>query len=173
MEVLVMKPRISLLSAIFLILSMPLASSLLSACKHEKTAADTIEPVVKYFESRPANEVVAPDLNSIEGAKGMILTWKVNGSNDAQPVEYSWVLAKNTDALMKSLIMFDSARAWNTEAYIFLPVSVPAVEIHEKAGLSVPKSIFDEDGMNRIREIVISGKAPTGSFVDQVEKFMD
>jgi hypothetical protein len=168
-----MKPRYSSLSAIFLIVSMPLASSLLSACKHEKSAADTIEPVVKYFESRPDNEVVAPDLKSIEGAKGIILTWKVTERNTVQPVEYSWVLAKNTDALMKSLIMFDSARAWNTENYIFLPVSIPAVEIHEKVGLSVPKSIFDEDGMNRIREIVVSGKAPTGSFVDQVEKFID
>jgi hypothetical protein len=171
MEVHEMKPKFSLLSAMLLIASILLTVSLLTACKREKSAADTIKPVVQYFGSRTG--VVAPDLKSIEGAKGMILTWRVEASDSNQPVEYSWVLAKNTDDLMKSLVMFDSARAWNTESYIFLPVSVPALDVHQKAGLSVPKTIFDEDGMNRIREIVISGKAPTGSFVDQVEKFMD
>jgi hypothetical protein len=145
----------------------------LGACRHEKSAADTIQPVRQYFEKQAGGNVVAPDLGSIEGTSGKILTWKVAGSDPAQFTEYSWVLAKNTDQLKKALVMFDSARAWNTETYIFLPVSPAALQVHEKVGLSVPKTIFDEDGMNRIRELVLSGKAPEGGFVDQVNQFMN
>jgi len=39
--------------------------------------------------------------------------------------------------------------------------------------LMVPQTIYDEDGMNRIREIVLSGERPSGSFVDQFDQFME
>jgi hypothetical protein len=155
------------------IILIALAGGLATACSHGKSAADTIKPVKAYFESMTGKNVVSPDLNSIEGARGMILTWRVGDRDSAQITEYSWVLAKNTDQLKKTLIVFDSARAWNTEAYIFLPVSTPAVEVHQKVGLSVPKAIYDEDGMNRIREIVLTGKMPKGGVVDQFSQFMD
>jgi len=83
------------------------------------------------------------------------------------------VLAKNTDDLKKAMIVFDTARAWNTEDYIFLPVTIPALAIHENVGLTVPESIYDEDGMNRIREIVMSGEVPEGGFVEQFEQFYE
>ncbi|MCX6647551.1 MAG: hypothetical protein NTY09_14505 [bacterium] len=149
----------------------------LVACKREKSALVTIEPVTQYFAGLGDAVVVSPDLNSVEGTVGTIITWKVreNGSNqDVEPdqyTEYSWVLAHNTDDLMRALIVFDAARAWNTETYIFLPVTNAALQIHQDVGLSVPQAIYDEDGMNRIRELVLSGKAPEGSFVDQFDRF--
>jgi hypothetical protein len=149
----------------------------LVACKREKSALVTIEPVSRYFEGLGDAVVVSPDLNSLEGTVGTIITWKVreNASNqDVEPdqyTEYSWVLAHNTDDLMKALIVFDAARPWNTETYIFLPVTNAALQIHKDVGLSVPQAIYDEDGMNRIRELVLSGKAPEGSFVDQFDRF--
>jgi hypothetical protein len=167
-----MKPRYSPSSIIFAIVLTVAANAFLSACKHDKSAADTIEPVKRYFESQDGKNVVPPDFSPIEGTRGMILTWKVSGDDPSQFTEYSWVLAGNTDNLKKTLIMFDSARAWNTETYIFLPVSLPAVEIHESVGLSVPQTIYDEDGMNRIREIVLNGETPRGGFVDQLDQFM-
>ena len=155
------------------IILMVFVSAFLVACKREKSAADTIQPVKRYFQNQPGKNVVSPDLGSIEGTAGMILTWKVSGDDPAQYIEYSWALAKNTDQLMKTLIIFDSAGAWNTETYIFLPVSPAALEVHQKVGLTVPKAIYDEDGMNRIREIIVSGKAPQGGFVDQFNQFME
>jgi len=143
------------------------------ACRNEKSAADTIEPVKQYFENYVKNDVEFPDLPSIEGTAGTILTWKVRNSETGLFVDFSWVLAKNTEELMKVLIVFDAARAWNTESYIFLPVTMPALDIHKEVGLTVPKTIYDEDGMNRIRELVIKGEIPDGGFVDQFEKFME
>lgn len=156
----------AILLILFLITSQP-------ACSREKSAADTIEPVKQYFESLTDREVVSPDLSSIEDTVGVILTWQVTGDGSEAISEYSWVLARNTDDLMRALIIFDHARAWNTETYIFLPVSLPAGEVHEEVGLSVPQSIYDEDGMNRIRELVLSGETPEGGFVEQFEQFME
>jgi hypothetical protein len=165
-----MKSRIS--SSLILFGLILTASVCTGACRKEKSAADTIRPVADFFETQTGQNLISPDISSIEGTQGMILTWKIE-SDTADYVEYSWVLAKNTDALMKALIVFDSARAWNTESYIFLPISLPAVEVHRSVGLSVPQAIYDEDGMNRIRELVLSGEAPEGSFIDQFDRFME
>jgi len=146
------------------------------ACAREKSAMDTIEPVRQYFESLTSGDVTplpSPDLDSIEGVEGTILTWRARDADSGEMVEYSWVLAKNTDDLKRALIVFDSARAWNTESYVFLPVNQAAVEVHEDVGLMVPQTIYDEDGMDRIREIVLSGERPSGSFVDQFDQFME
>ncbi len=168
-----MRPGCHFASVFLAIALIVLIIASFTACRHERSAADTIEPVKMHFEKLTGKKVVSPDLSSIEGTVGMILTWKVSGNDQNQFTEYSWVLAKNTDELKKALIMFDSARAWNTEQYVFLPVSSAAIEVHKTVGLSVPQSIYDEDGMNRIRELVLKGEAPTGGFVDQVDQFME
>ena len=134
---------------------------------------DTVKPVREYFEGLTGRGVVAPDLSSLEGVTGTILTWRANDPGSGEALEYSWVLAKNTDDMKRALIAFDSARAWNTESYVFLPVSVAALGIHSEVGLMVPQAIYDEDGMNRIKEIVLSGEVPSGSLVDQFEQFYD
>ncbi len=142
------------------------------ACSGNTSALDTIEPVCEFFEEYSDSEVIAPDLDSIEVTDGVILSWKVTDPDIGGDVEISWVLAKNTDDLKKAMIFFDSAQSWNTKEYIFLPVTNRALEIHQGLGLEVPKSIYDEDGMDRIREIVLSGEVPQGSFVDQFDQFM-
>jgi hypothetical protein len=147
-----------------------------TACAREKSAMDTVRPVSRYFENLTSGDVTppsSPDLGSIEGVDGTILTWRVQDADTGETVVYSWVLAKNTDDLKRALIVFDSARAWNTESYIFLPVNQAALEVHKEVGLTVPQSIYDEDGMNRIRELVLSGETPSGSFVDQFDQFME
>lgn len=160
----------SLIFVSFIVLVVSVGSS---ACARSITAAETVEPVREYFASVPGGGVSGPDLSGIEETSGTILTWRIIDSENGGDVEYSWVLAKNTDDLKKAMIVFDTARAWNTEDYIFLPVTVPALEIHENVGLSVPESIYDEDGMNRIREIVMSGEVPEGGFVEQFEQFYE
>ena len=162
--------------SIFIItaISIILLSNLFNlACARKLSAADTVRPISKYFENLTNIGVTPPDLSSIEGTKGTILTWQVKDPTNGQVTEYSWVLAKNTDDLKKALVAFDSARAWNTENYIFLPVSLPALDVHKKVGLMVPQAIYDEDGMTRIKELVLKGEVPTGSLVDQFEKFYE
>jgi hypothetical protein len=166
-----LKYSISFVAAIFL--AMITSSTFLLACSKGKSAVDTIEPVKYHFESITDRDVITPDFSSIENAAGVILTWQLGSIDCKHYTEYSWVLALNTDDLKKALLFFDSARAWNTEKYIFLPVTPSALEIHTEVGLTVPQSIYDEDGMNRIREIVFSGEVPEGSFVDQFEQFME
>jgi hypothetical protein len=160
-------------SVVLLAVLTALMSGLHLSCKRTRSAAETIEPVKRYFENLPDNRVIAPDLSSIEGASGMLLTWNVREDDSDQYVEYSWVLVRNTEELERTLIVFDTARSWNTEDYIFLPVTTPALQVHEEVGLSVPKSIYDEDGMNRIREIVLEGEIPSGGFVEGFERFME
>ena len=168
-----MKPRrsISFVTAIFLM--MFTSSFSLLACGKGKSPTDTIEPVKKYFDAMSDRDVIAPDTNSIENATGIILTWEMKDTDSDQVTEYSWVLAKNTDDLQNALLFFDGARAWNAEEYIFLPVTTSALEVHTQVGLTVPQTIYDEDGMNRIREIVMSGEVPEGSFVDQFDQFIE
>jgi hypothetical protein len=164
-------------STVFILIFLISLNLFLVACKRDKSAIDTIKPVSNYFDGLGDAVATAPDLNPLEGTAGTIITWKVRengsveGTEPGQLTEYSWVLAHNTDDLMKALIVFDAARAWNTETYIFLPVTNAALQIHQEVGLSVPQAIYDEDGMVRIRELVLSGKAPEGSFVDQFDRF--
>lgn len=160
---------LSTTTALFVILIQ--TAMLSTACARDKSALDTIEPVSRYFDNLANADIIAPDTGSLEGTAGTIVTWRVCESGDGDYVEYSWVLAKNTGNLMKALIVFDAARAWNTESYIFLPVTMDALRVHEEVGLTVPRTIYDEDGMVRIREIVLSGEAPQGSFVDQFDRF--
>lgn len=168
-----MKSGFSSTPVIFILILVVGINALNLGCKSEKSALETIEPVKMYFENLSAKEITHPDLSAIEVTEGVILTWHVTLDDSTPPGQYSWVLAKNTDDLKKALIIFDSARAWNTGSYILLPVSIPALDVHAEAGLTVPKAIYDEDGMNRIREIVLSGKAPEGGFVEQFEQFME
>jgi len=144
-----------------------LMHSTVISCTRTKSAESTIAPVKQYFESLGNPALVSPNLQSIENNAGSILTWKIDNT------DYSWVLAKNTDDLKKALVFFDAARSWNTEEYVFLPVTMAALEVHKKVGLTVPQSIYDEDGMNRIKELVLEGKAPEGGFVEQFDKFME